>query len=139
VLWCMDIVDTKYRKLKYDSHRAPSTDLVAYKRYMAITGVHPLMMKREQTDYLDTFSNDACLFFLAFAFVDGDNGVANGVARKLLSYVGDVVGEAEWREERKKELEMKLASLEKERKAPSNLFSFPASRDHSGKSYWRSI
>jgi hypothetical protein len=37
-------------------------------------------VKREQARYLDTFSPDARLFYLAFTFVDGD-GIDNGIGR----------------------------------------------------------
>jgi hypothetical protein len=89
-LMCIDAVDKKYREKEHDANRDSSTSEqdIAYKRYMANNGVHPLMMRKEQADYLDTFSNDAQLFYLAFCFVDGTDGIANGVGRHILSYVG---------------------------------------------------
>jgi hypothetical protein len=87
VLVSMAAVDKKYREKEHAANRDAATD-IAYKRYMANNGVHPLMMRREQADYLDTFSPDARLFYLAFAFVDGTDGIANGIARNILSYVG---------------------------------------------------
>jgi hypothetical protein len=50
--------------------------------------VHPLMMSLSQAAYLDTFSRDACLFYLAFTHVDGTDGIANGVGQYIMSYVG---------------------------------------------------
>jgi hypothetical protein len=88
VLVSMAAVDKKYREKEHEANRDASTEDIAYKRYMANNGVHPLMMRREQADYLDTFSPDAQLFYLAFAFVDGTDGIANGIARNILSYVG---------------------------------------------------
>jgi hypothetical protein len=88
ILACIDAVDKKYREKEHDANRDASSGYFAYKGYMANNGVDPLMMKREQADYLDTFSPDAQLFYLAFAFVDGTDGIANGIARHILSYVG---------------------------------------------------
>jgi hypothetical protein len=88
VLACIDSVDKKYREKEHVANRDATSEDIAYKLYMANNGVHPLMMRREQADYLNTFSNDAQLFYLAFAFVDGTDGIANGIARIILSYVG---------------------------------------------------
>jgi hypothetical protein len=66
---------------------------------MANNGVHPLMMRREQAHYLDTFSADAQLFYLAFTHVDGTDGIANGVGRHILSYVG--IKKSEYEEARR--------------------------------------
>jgi hypothetical protein len=109
----MDSVDKKYREKELDAHSDASDDEqdVAYKRYMANNGVHPLMMRREQADYLDTFSNDAQLFYLAFNFVDG-SGIDNGIARNILSYVGNALGEAD---RRKDELNEKIDELKEMR------------------------
>jgi flagellar capping protein FliD len=105
----MDAVDKKYREKEHAANRDASTEDIAYKRYMANNGVHPLMMRREQADYLDTFGPDAQLFYLAFAFVDGTDGIANGIARHILSYVGSTLGEGD---KRKKELKEKIDSLQ---------------------------
>jgi hypothetical protein len=88
VLWCMGSVDKKFRELEHDANRDTSNDTIAYWRYMANNGVHPLMILKNQAEYLDTFSNDACLFYLTFTFVDGTDGIANGIGRHVLSYVG---------------------------------------------------
>jgi hypothetical protein len=85
---CIDAVEKKYREKEHDASRDASNEGIAYKRYMANNGVHPLMMRREQVSYLDTFSNDAQLFYLAFTHVDGADDIANGVGRHILSYVG---------------------------------------------------
>jgi hypothetical protein len=107
----MGSVDEKYREKEHDATRDGfDVQLIAYKRYMANNGVQPLMMETEQALYLDTFSADARLFFLAFAFVDGD-GIANGIARNILSYIGNTLGEGD---ERKRELQEKIDSLEKQ-------------------------
>jgi hypothetical protein len=95
VLACMDSVDKKYREKEHASNRDATSEDIAYKRYMANNGVHPLMMRREQALYLDTFSANAQLFYLAFAFVDGTDGIANGIARNILSYVGRYKSEDE--------------------------------------------
>jgi hypothetical protein len=62
------------------ANRDASSGDIAYKLYMANNGVQPLMMKGEQALYLNTFRADARLFYLAFAFVDGSDGIANGIA-----------------------------------------------------------
>jgi hypothetical protein len=85
---CIDAVEKKYREKEHDAYREASDGHVAYKRYMSNNGVKPLMMRREQAKYLNTFSDDAQLFYLAFTHVDGTDGIANGVGRHILSYVG---------------------------------------------------
>jgi hypothetical protein len=85
VLLCMGSVDKKFREKDFGRQ---SNSEIAYNRYMANNGVQPLIMKRDQADYLDTFCADARLFCLAFAFVDG-SGIDNGIARLILSYVGN--------------------------------------------------
>jgi hypothetical protein len=67
---------------------ASKGEYFAYKHYMVNNGVHPLMMRSEQADF-STLSAlpDAQLFYLAFCFVDGD-GIDNGIARMILSYLG---------------------------------------------------
>jgi hypothetical protein len=85
---CIDAVEKKYAEKAYDANRDAATGYFAYKRYMANNGVKPLMIRREQVDYLDTFSNVAQLFYLAFTHIDGTDGIANGVGRHILSYIG---------------------------------------------------
>jgi hypothetical protein len=84
---------------------------------MANNGVHPLIMKRDQADYVDTFSPDARLFYLAFTFVDGD-GIDNGIGRLILSYVGASLGEVDRRKkvlkEQSKSLKEQLDKVERE-------------------------
>jgi hypothetical protein len=87
-LMCIDAVEKKYRKKEHEANRDATSGYIAYKGYMANNGVHPLMMRREQADYLNTFSNDAQLFYLAFTHVDGTDGIANGVGQIIMSYVG---------------------------------------------------
>jgi hypothetical protein len=88
VLMCMDTIDKKYRENELDGDATIEyTDYKHFKRYTAHNGVHPLVMTLKQAAYLDTFSPAAQLFYLAFTFVDGD-GIANGIARHILSYVG---------------------------------------------------
>jgi hypothetical protein len=109
VLWCMGSVDKTYREKEHDATRDDSNrQLIAYKLYMANNGVKPLMMEREQADYLNTFSADAQLFYLAFAFVDGSS-IDNGIARHILSYIGDTLDEGD---EKKRELEEKIDYFE---------------------------
>jgi hypothetical protein len=89
VLLCVDSVDKKFsEREELGENNAPSGEYFAYKRYMANNGVQPLMMKPKQALYLDTLSNNAQLFFLAFTHVDGTDGIANGIARIILSYLG---------------------------------------------------
>jgi hypothetical protein len=85
---CIDAVEKKYSAKEHEANRVASTEYFAYKRYMANNGVKPLMMRREQADYLDTLSNDAQLFYLAFTHVDGTDGIANGVGQLIMSYIG---------------------------------------------------
>jgi hypothetical protein len=106
VLWCIGSVDKKLREKEND--RDASNEDTSYQRYMANNGVQPLIMKRDQADYLNTFSLDARLFYLAFTFVDGD-GIDNGIGRNIVSYVGNTLGEAN---ERKRALKEKLNLLE---------------------------
>jgi hypothetical protein len=88
-LMCIDAVEKKYSAKEHDASRdANSGQFFAYKLYMANNGVKPLMMRREQADYLDTFSPDAQLFYLAFTHVDGTDGIANGVGQHIMSYIG---------------------------------------------------
>jgi hypothetical protein len=103
----MDAVDKKYREKEHAANRDATSEDIAYKRYMANNGVHPLMMRREQADYLDTFSPDAQVFYLAFAFVDGTDGIANGIARHILSYVGRNKSE-----DRRRELKEQIDALQ---------------------------
>jgi hypothetical protein len=94
---CIDAVEKKYCDKEHDASRDASEEYFAYKLYMANNGVKPLMMRREQADYLDTLSNDAQLFYLAFTHVDGTDGIANGVGRHILGYVG--IKESEYKED----------------------------------------
>jgi hypothetical protein len=92
VLWCMDIVDKKFREKERGD---TSEGEIAYHRFMANNGVQPLIVRESQAEYLDTFSHDSRLFYLAFAFVDGTDGIANGIARIILSYLGDTLEEGD--------------------------------------------
>jgi hypothetical protein len=104
VLACMDSVDKKYREKEHERNWDSSNrQHIAYHRYMANNGVHPLVMRREQADYLDTFSPNARLFYLAFTHVDGTDGIANGIGRHILGYIGYTLGEAEKRKYKLKE------------------------------------
>jgi hypothetical protein len=85
---CIDAVEKKYQEKEHDGYRDLTSGYFAYKLYMANNGVKPLMMRKEQADYLDTLSNDAQLFYLAFTHVDGTDGIANGVGQHIMSYVG---------------------------------------------------
>jgi hypothetical protein len=85
---CIDAVEKKYKTKENTRDASFNEQDIAYKRYMANNGVHPLMMSLNQAEYLNTFSNDAQLFYLAFTHVDGTDGIANGVGRHILSYVG---------------------------------------------------
>jgi hypothetical protein len=95
----MESVDKTYREKEHDNAKqggATSTaDLFAstvqysdYKRYMANDGVQQMRVSLNQTNYLNALSADAQLFFIAFTHVDGTDGVANGIGRHILSYVG---------------------------------------------------
>jgi hypothetical protein len=68
---CIDAVEKKYREKEHDASRDATSVYIAYKRYMANYGVKPLMMKKNQAMYLDTFSADAQLFYLSFTHIDG--------------------------------------------------------------------
>jgi hypothetical protein len=88
-LMCIDAVERTYRKKEHDKANPDAAiEYVEYKGYKANNGVHPLFMKKAQADYLDTFSLKAQLFYLAFARIDGTDGIANGIGRHILSYVG---------------------------------------------------
>jgi hypothetical protein len=52
----------------------PRNTLLTSATWLIMECVKPLMMKPKQADYLDTFSNDAQLFYLAFPHVDGTDG-----------------------------------------------------------------
>jgi hypothetical protein len=107
----MGSVDKIYREKEHDANCDTSSEqLIAYKLYMANNGVQSLMMEREQVDYLNTFSPDAQLFYLAFAFVDG-SGIDNGIARNILSYVGNTLHDAD---RRKRELQEILDKAQRE-------------------------
>jgi hypothetical protein len=101
----MDSVDKKFREREeLGENNAPSGEYFAYKRYMANNGVQPLMIKPKQALYLDTFSPDAQFFFLAFNFVDGTDGIANGIARIILSYLGRRTSDGKKRKKKKKKV-----------------------------------
>jgi hypothetical protein len=102
-LMCIDAIEKKYREKEHDANRNAASKYFAYKRYMANNGVHPLMIRREQAHYLNTFSADAQLFYLAFTHVDGTDSIANGVGRYILSYVG--IKKSEYEEEEKEKEE----------------------------------
>jgi hypothetical protein len=85
VLTCMNSVDRTFRKKEGGSYN-PVLD---YERYSAADGVHRMQCRAFQANFLeDKPSPDARLFYLAFTFVDGTDGIANGIARCILSYVG---------------------------------------------------
>jgi hypothetical protein len=84
---CIDAVDKKYREIGNNALDY-SSNLINYGAYMCNDGVHSMTCSREQALFLDELSRDACLFYLAFAFVDGTDGIANGIGRNILSYVG---------------------------------------------------
>jgi hypothetical protein len=110
VLWCMESVDKEFRKKERtnDKDVSSTANIDINYSYRANNGVQPLVVKREQADYLNSFSPDARLFYLAFCFVDGD-GVANGIGRHILSYVGGTLNEGD---KIKEELHAKIVSLE---------------------------
>jgi hypothetical protein len=88
----MEIVDKKYREKEHDPNRGSFVVIVVqysdYKRYMANDGVQQMRVSFNQANYLNALSADAQLFFIAFTHVDGTDGVANGIGRHILSYVG---------------------------------------------------
>jgi hypothetical protein len=86
-LMCIDSVDKKYREIG-DKDPNYSSNLINYGAYMCIDGVHSMTCRREQATFLDELSRDACLFYLAFTFVDGTDGIANGIGRNIMSYIG---------------------------------------------------
>jgi hypothetical protein len=47
-----------------------------------------MAVNSNQADSLDELSLDARLFYFAFTFVDGTDGIANGVGRNILDHVG---------------------------------------------------
>jgi hypothetical protein len=88
----MEIVDKKYREKEHDANQdagaSSPVDYSDYKRYMANDGVQQMRVSSNQANYLNALSADAQLFFIAFNHVDGTDGVANGIGRHILSYVG---------------------------------------------------
>jgi hypothetical protein len=52
---CIELVEKKYREKEHDASLDATTGYFACKRYMANNGVKPLMMKKNQALYLDTF------------------------------------------------------------------------------------
>jgi hypothetical protein len=80
----MDCVDKRFRRLKGTSR----TPVIAYHSFWANNGVSRMGVTSKQADFLDTLSLDARLFYLAFTFVDGTDGISNGIARHILSYAG---------------------------------------------------
>jgi hypothetical protein len=85
---CIDSLDKKFREIGGNVLDISPSNLVNYGAYMSNDGVHSMICSREQALFLDELSRDACLFYLAFTFVDGTDGIANGVGRHILSYVG---------------------------------------------------
>jgi hypothetical protein len=45
-------------------------------------------MSSKQAAYLDSFSLEACLFYLAFTHIDETDGITNGIRQHISSYVG---------------------------------------------------
>jgi hypothetical protein len=84
---CIDAVDKKFREIG-DKDSNYSSNLINYGAYMSNDGVHPMACSREQALFLDELSRDACLFYLAFTFADGTDGIANGIGRNVMSYIG---------------------------------------------------
>jgi hypothetical protein len=80
----MDHVDKSFRKLEGGCDEP----IIAYHKFCAADGVRSLAVNSNQAEFLDGLSLDARLFYLAFAHVDGTDGIANGVARNILDYVG---------------------------------------------------
>jgi hypothetical protein len=89
-LMCIDAVERTYREKEHDAANPNAAiEYVEYKGYKANNGVHPLVIKKAQADYLDTFSPKACCFYLAFAHIDDTDGIAaNGIGQHILCYVG---------------------------------------------------
>jgi hypothetical protein len=87
---CIDAVDKKYREKEEAEPNSSSSILTSHVEYGYKTnnGVHQMVVSLNQALYLDTFSPEARLFYLAFTHVDGTDGIANGVGRHILSYVG---------------------------------------------------
>jgi hypothetical protein len=84
---CIDAVDNQFRDIgNKDLNYYPNQ--IAYGKYKANDGVHSMSCNSEQAAYLNKLSRDACLFYLAFTFVDGTNGIANGIAQHIMSYIG---------------------------------------------------
>jgi hypothetical protein len=92
----MDTVDKKFRAKELDEDGDPPSGQlnVAYKRYKANDGVQKMIVKTRQAEYLHTFSPAAQLYYIAYNFTDGTNGIANGIGRHILSYVGRNKSEA---------------------------------------------
>jgi hypothetical protein len=120
VLWCMAAVDKKFREKEHAAaadadedgeEDAASAQLnVPYKRYKANDGVQEMIVKKRQADYLDSFSPAAQLYYITSTFVDGTDGIANGIARHVLSYVG-VRGDRERLEEERNGSKVSLPSF----------------------------
>jgi hypothetical protein len=72
--------------------RTRSMALVALGKYSAADGVHGMFVSKEQETYLSSLSADALLFYLAFTFVDGTDGLGNGIGRLILNFLQPEVG-----------------------------------------------
>jgi hypothetical protein len=81
----MDYLDMNYRRLEGSGR---DDTIIAYNSFRASDGVSSMAVNRNQAEFLDGLSLDARLFYLAFTFVDGTDGIANGVGRNILDYVG---------------------------------------------------
>jgi hypothetical protein len=80
----MDHVDKSFRQLE----GGRDDPIIAYHKFCANNGVSSMAVNSNQAEFLDSLSLDARLFYLAFTFVDGTDGIANGVGRNILDYVG---------------------------------------------------
>jgi hypothetical protein len=92
-LMCIAAVEKKYRMKENgerDSSSSILTSLPSHVEYGYKTnnGVHQMEVSLNQALYLDSFSPEARLFYLAFTHVDGTDGIANGVGQHIMSYVG---------------------------------------------------
>jgi hypothetical protein len=84
ILTCIDHLDKSFRRLKGTSR----TPIIGYHKFCANNGVNSMAVTSKQAEFLDALTMNARLFYLAFAFVDGTDGIANGIGRLILEYVG---------------------------------------------------
>jgi hypothetical protein len=90
---CVKHIDKHFREMKNQrqalTFSSSSYATVAYNSYTAADGFSPLMMRKNQKEYLNKLSVDARLIYLAFTHIGDSMGEdANEIGKIILSYVG---------------------------------------------------